>query len=102
MNFLVWWLILFGVNVVYVVIELQLVELQCDEIARSLSIEKAKLYVIEFPTSYHVESGFSRVSHLLTKNHSRLDIVKIDDLRLSMTIDNVGALSKNATFSFVN
>ena len=101
-------LIPFEVNVTDIVIELQeeLVELQCDEIPRSLFKkgkhnvwknsdtarkypllwEKAKLYIIAFPTSYLAESGFSRVSHLLTKNSRRLDRAKRGDLRLSMTM----------------
>ena len=104
----VWVLIPFEVDVADVVIGLQeeLVELQCDEVARSLFKkgkhniwtnsdtarkypllwEKAKLFVIAFPTSYLVESGFSRVCNLLTKNRSRLDIVERGDLRLSMTM----------------
>ena len=47
--------------------------------------DKAQLYVIAFPSSYLVESGFSRVSHLLSKVRNRLDIVKRGDLRLSLT-----------------
>lgn len=47
--------------------------------------DKAELYVIALPTSYLVESGFSRVSQLLSKVCNRLDIVKGGDLRLSLT-----------------
>lgn len=45
--------------------------------------DKAQLYVIAFPSSYLVESGFSRVFHLLPNARNRLDIVKKGDLRLS-------------------
>ena len=82
-----------------------LIELQSDEIMRAkfqdgkyniwktndvatkypLLWDKAQLYVIAFPTSYLVESGFSRVSQLLSKARNRLDIVKRGDLRLSLT-----------------
>ena len=47
--------------------------------------QKAQLYVIAFPSSYLVESGFSHVSHLLSKSRNRLDIVKRGDFRLSLT-----------------
>ena len=47
--------------------------------------QKAQLYVIAFPSSYLVESGFSHVSHLLSKSRNRLDIVKRGDLQLSLT-----------------
>lgn len=41
-----------------------------------------QLYVIAFPSSYLVESGFDRVSHLQSKTRNRLDIVKSGDRRL--------------------
>ena len=47
--------------------------------------QKAQLYVIAFPLSYLVESGFSHVSHLISKSRNRLNIVKRGDLRLSLT-----------------
>ena len=47
--------------------------------------QKAQLYVIAFPSSYLVESGFSHVSHLLSKSRNRLDIVKRGDFQLSLT-----------------
>lgn len=47
--------------------------------------EKARLYFIAFPTSYLVESGFSRVMHLLSKARNRLDVVQRGDLRMSLT-----------------
>ena len=102
-----WVSIPFEVNVSEIDISLQepLIELQSDEIMRAkyqdgkyniwktndvatkypLLWDKAQLYVIAFPTSYLVESGFSRVSQLLSKARNRLDIVKRGDLRLSLT-----------------
>ncbi|XP_076358993.1 SCAN domain-containing protein 3-like [Tachypleus tridentatus] len=102
-----WVSIPFEVNVADIDISLQepLIELQSDEIMRAqfkdgkynvwktndvatkfpLLWDKAQLYVIAFPTSYLVESGFSRVSQLLSKARNRLDIVKRGDLRLSLT-----------------
>ncbi|XP_076348273.1 SCAN domain-containing protein 3-like [Tachypleus tridentatus] len=102
-----WVSIPFEVNVADIDISLQepLIELQSDEIMRAkfkdgkynvwktndvatkypLLWDKAQLYVIAFPTSYLVESGFSRISQLLSKARNRLDIVKRGDLRLSLT-----------------
>ncbi|XP_076348271.1 SCAN domain-containing protein 3-like [Tachypleus tridentatus] len=102
-----WVSIPFEVSVADIDISLQkhLIELQSDEIMRAkfkdenynvwktkdvatkypLLWDKAQLYVIAFPTSYLVESGFSRVSQLLSKARNRLDIVKRGDLRLSLT-----------------
>jgi hypothetical protein len=51
----------------------------------SAAAHKAKLYVIAFPTPYLVESGFSWMTYLLSKVRNRLDVVKKDDLRLSLT-----------------
>ncbi len=48
--------------------------------------DKAQLYVIAFPSSYLVESGLSRVSHLLSKVRNILDIVKRGDLPLSLIL----------------
>ena len=42
----------------------------------SLLMDKAQLYVIAFPKSFLVESGFSNVSQILTKVRNRIDIVK--------------------------
>ncbi|XP_068233580.1 SCAN domain-containing protein 3-like [Palaemon carinicauda] len=47
--------------------------------------DRAQIYVTAFPTVYLVESGFSRVSQLLSKARNRLDIVKRDDFQLSLT-----------------
>lgn len=102
-----WVAIPFEVNAADVDISLQetLIELQSDEILHAkfkdgkhniwktndaakkypLLWDKAQLYVIAFPSSYLVESGFSRVFHLLSKARNRLDIVKKGDLRLSLT-----------------
>ncbi|XP_076324343.1 SCAN domain-containing protein 3-like [Tachypleus tridentatus] len=102
-----WVSIPFEVNVAEIDISLQepLIELQSDEIMRAkykdgkynvwktndvatkypLLWDKAQLYVIAFPTSYLVESGFSRISQLLSKVRNRLDIVKRGDVRLSLT-----------------
>ncbi|XP_076324411.1 zinc finger BED domain-containing protein 5-like [Tachypleus tridentatus] len=102
-----WVSIPFEVNVADIDISLQepLIKLQSDEIMRAkfkdgkynvwktndvatkypLLWDKAQLYVIAFPTSYLVESGFSRVSQLLSKARNRLDIVKRGDVRLSLT-----------------
>ncbi|XP_076324388.1 SCAN domain-containing protein 3-like [Tachypleus tridentatus] len=88
-----WVSIPFEVNVADIDISLQepLIELQGDEIMRAkfkdgkynvwktndvatkypLLWDKAQLYVIAFPTSYLVESGFSRVSQLLSKARNR-------------------------------
>lgn len=58
-----------------------------NEIATKYPVlwDKAQLFIIAFPSSYLVESGFSRMSHLLSKARNRLDIVKRGDLRLSLT-----------------
>ena len=102
-----WVSIPFEANVADIDISLQesLIELQNDEIMRAkfkdgkynvwktndvatkypLLWDKAQLYVIAFPTSYLVESGFSHVSQLLSKARNRLDIVNRGDLRLSLT-----------------
>ena len=47
--------------------------------------EKARLLVVAFPSSYLVESAFSKVIQLLTKQRNRLDIVNRGDLRLMLT-----------------
>lgn len=47
--------------------------------------DRAKLFVVAFPSSYLVESAFSRVILLLTKQRNRLDIVNRGDLRLMLT-----------------
>ncbi|XP_068220908.1 protein FAM200A-like [Palaemon carinicauda] len=102
-----WVSIPFEVNVADIDISLQerLIELQSDEIMRAkfkdgkcnvwktndvatkypLLWDRAQIYVIAFPTSYLVESGFSRVSQLLSKARNRLGIVKTGDFRLSLT-----------------
>lgn len=59
-----------------------------------------KLLLLAFPTSYLVETGFSRVMHLLSKTRNRLDIEKRGDLRLSLTafkprIDKLAALHQS-------
>jgi hypothetical protein len=48
--------------------------------------EEAKLFFIRFPSSYIVESGFSRVLHLLSKARNGLDIVRRDDTFLSTSL----------------
>ncbi|XP_068238494.1 SCAN domain-containing protein 3-like [Palaemon carinicauda] len=102
-----WVSILFELNVADIDISLQepLIELQSDEIMRAkfrdgkynvwktndvatkypLLWDRAQIYVITFPTSYLFESGFSRLSQLLSKARNRLNIVKRGDLRLSLT-----------------
>ena len=47
--------------------------------------EKIKLLLIAFPTSYRVESGFSAVSRLLTKQRNKRKITQRGDLRLNLT-----------------
>ena len=47
--------------------------------------EKVKLFFVAFPTSNLVETGFSKVSHILTKQRNRLEIDVRGDLRLSLT-----------------
>lgn len=37
--------------------------------------------LIPFPTSYVVESGFSAVNHIMTKERNRLNISERGDLR---------------------
>ncbi|XP_068246534.1 SCAN domain-containing protein 3-like [Palaemon carinicauda] len=91
-----WVSIPFEVNVAYIDISLQesLIELQSDEIMCAkfkdgkynvwktndvatnylLLWDRAQIYVIAFPTSYLVESGFSRVSQLLSKASNRLTL----------------------------
>ena len=59
-----------------------------------------KLLLLAFPTSYLVETGFSRVMYLLSKTRNRLDIEKRGDLRLSLTafkpnIDKLAALHQS-------
>jgi hypothetical protein len=51
----------------------------------SLAAQKARLYFIAFPTSYLVESLFSWVTYWLSKVRNRLDVVKRNDLRSSLT-----------------
>ncbi|XP_068234218.1 SCAN domain-containing protein 3-like [Palaemon carinicauda] len=97
-----WVSIPFEVNVADIDISLQepLIELQSEEIIRAkfkdgkynvwktndvatkypLLWDRAQIYVIPFPTSYLVESGFSRVSQLLSKACNRLDIARRGDL----------------------
>ncbi|XP_076372972.1 zinc finger BED domain-containing protein 5-like [Tachypleus tridentatus] len=111
-----WVSIPFEVKVADIDISLQepLIELQSDEIMRAkfkdgkynvwktndvatkypLLWDKAQLYVIAFPTSYLVESGFSRVSQLLSKARNRLDIVKRGDLRLSSMEPDIKKLAE--------
>jgi hypothetical protein len=43
------------------------------------------LYFIVFPTLCLVESGVSRVTYFLSKARNRLDVVRGDDVRLSLT-----------------
>ncbi len=43
------------------------------------------MYLIAFLSTYLVESGFSRVSQLLTKYRNRLNIVERGDLRLALS-----------------
>ncbi|CAH1966363.1 unnamed protein product [Acanthoscelides obtectus] len=45
----------------------------------------ARKFLISFPSSYLVESGFSAVTNLLTKKRNRLDIISRGDLRLTLT-----------------
>ena len=49
------------------------------------ALQRSKLLIIAFPTSYLVEKGFSTVMGLHTKQRNRLDIVKNGDLRLMLT-----------------
>jgi hypothetical protein len=46
---------------------------------------QGKVVFMAFPTSYLVESRFSWMTYLLSKVRNRLDIVKSDDLHLSLT-----------------
>ncbi|CAH1980767.1 unnamed protein product [Acanthoscelides obtectus] len=45
----------------------------------------ARKFLISFPSSYLVESGFSAVTNLLTRKRIRLDIISRGDLRLTLT-----------------
>ena len=47
--------------------------------------KEAMLLVLSFPTSCLVEKGFSAVSELLSKKHSRLSITERGDLHLYLT-----------------
>ncbi|XP_076030400.1 protein FAM200C-like [Oratosquilla oratoria] len=47
--------------------------------------EKVELYIFAFPTTYLEESGFSKVSQLLSKARNHLEIIKRGDLRLCLT-----------------
>lgn len=62
--------------------------------------KEAKLFVLAFPTSYLVESGFSKVIFLLSSTRNRLDIEKRGDLRLALTtlepnIENLAVLHQS-------
>ncbi|CAH2003227.1 unnamed protein product [Acanthoscelides obtectus] len=46
---------------------------------------RARKFLIFFPSSYLVERGFSAVTNLLTKKRNRLDIISRGDLRLTLT-----------------
>ncbi|XP_076044767.1 zinc finger MYM-type protein 6-like [Oratosquilla oratoria] len=65
--------------------------------------KEVKLLLVAFPTSYLVETSFSRVMHLLSKTGNCLDIEKRGDLRLSLTslelnIDKLAALHQSQRF----
>ncbi|CAH1993537.1 unnamed protein product [Acanthoscelides obtectus] len=45
----------------------------------------ARTFLISFPSSYLVETGFSAVTNLLMKKRNRLDIISRGDLRLTLT-----------------
>ena len=45
----------------------------------------ARKFLIAFPSSYLVETGFSAVANLLTKNRNGLQIIERGDLRLNLT-----------------
>ena len=107
LNIPVWVHIPFEVNPADIEIELQeeLVDLQSDETARTLFKTRSydawknkdfaekypmlwknsKLFLIAFPSSYLVESAFSRVNQLLTKTRNKLNITQRGDLRLALT-----------------
>ncbi|XP_076069215.1 SCAN domain-containing protein 3-like [Oratosquilla oratoria] len=62
--------------------------------------KEVKLLLLAFPTSYLVDTGFSRVMHLPSKTRNRLDIEKRVDLHLSLTslepnIDKLAALHQS-------
>ena len=46
---------------------------------------KVEFLLLAFPTSYLVESGFSRVNMMLTKSRNRLDITDRGDIRMALT-----------------
>ncbi|XP_076044738.1 protein FAM200C-like [Oratosquilla oratoria] len=84
------------------------IELQNDTTARFQDVyekypllwKEVKLFLLAFPTSYLVETGFSRVMHLLSKTRNRLGTEERGDLRLSLTsmepnIDKLAALHQS-------
>ncbi len=59
-----------------------------------------KQLLITFPTTWQVESGFSAVAQMITKQRNRLLITKSGDLRLRLTniqpkFDNLKSLKIN-------
>ena len=46
---------------------------------------KAKLFVLAFPSSYLVQTGFSAVNHVLTKNRNKLDVAQRGNLKLLLS-----------------
>ena len=46
---------------------------------------KVKLLMLAFPLSYLVETEFSSVNHVLTKNRNKLDVAQSGDLRLLLS-----------------
>ncbi|KAK2702783.1 hypothetical protein QYM36_018614 [Artemia franciscana] len=79
----------FEVNLVEIELSLQepLIELQSDEITRAKSKdEKYNIWkTTDVATKYPLLWDKARVSQILSKARNRLDIVKRDDLRLSLT-----------------
>ncbi len=49
------------------------------------SLSKVEQLLITFPTTWQVESGFSVVVHMMTKQRNRLLITTSGDLRLRLT-----------------
>ncbi len=66
----------------------------------SVSWSKVEQLLITFPTTWQVESGFSVVARMMTKQRNRLLIRTSGDLRLRLTnlqpkFDNLECLNMN-------
>ncbi|XP_023233204.1 SCAN domain-containing protein 3-like [Centruroides sculpturatus] len=56
-----------------------------DELSELYLRAEAELFLLPFPTSYVVETGFNHLNAILTKQRNRLNLKNRDDLRLKLT-----------------